>query len=226
MPGANRWLVVIPALALLAFLSFWGVRWAWGDVYATTALRQITKWDAEKSPPALETFLWVRRALERAQVLAPADPAIPELLGLMHLQQSDRPEFSELALEHFGRALALRPSSPYTWANVAEAKFRLGQTQAPFEEILLRAQALGPSEPETQRMMVELGSALWNELSAPAQREVKLALERAMRRNPLETLLISERRGRLDLACPLAAGEIRLEKSKWPKVCEELEAGA
>jgi hypothetical protein len=226
MPGASRWLAVIPAIALLAFLAFWSARWAWGDVYATTALRQVTKWGAEKSPPALETWLWVRRALERAQVLAPADPAIPELLGLMHLQQSDRAEFSELALEHFGRALVLRPSSPYTWANVAAAKFNLGQTKAPFEEIMLRAEVLGPAEPETQQMMVELGSALWNELSPPAQREVKLALERAMRRNPLETLLISERRGRLDLACPLAAGDIRLEKSKWPKVCEELETGA
>lgn len=217
----SRLVIVIPAIAALAFLSFWSVRWGVGDAYATTVNVKVAKWMADRTPPGLETWLWAKKTLLRAGALAPADPAVPELMGLLHLQQSDRAEFSELALEHFGRALELRPSSPYTWANVVDARFRLGQTKPPFEQILVETQRLGPSEPETQRLMVEMGSAMWDELSPPGQKAVRVSLEAAMRRNPLETLLISERRGRLDLACPFVRGDIRLVQTKWVKVCEE-----
>ena len=118
--------------------------------WPTRPLREINTWTATGVAPGLDTWMWVRADLQRAEELAPSDPAVPELLGVLHLQRAGRAEFSELALEHFARALELRPSSPYTWANVAEARYRLGMTQPPFERILVVTQRLGPSEPETQ----------------------------------------------------------------------------
>ena len=225
MDNRSRLVVVVPAIAVLVFLSFWGVRWGLGDAYAYAATREIAKWQTTRTSPELEAWMWVKKSLARAEALSPSDPAVPELMGVLHLTRAERPEYSELSLEPFGRALELRPSSAYTWANVAEAWYRLGQLQPPFERILLTAHGLGPSEPETQRLLVEIGSAMWDDISPEAQRAVKVALGAAMRRNPLETLLIAERRGRLDLACPFVPGDTRLEQTKWVTICEERDFG-
>ena len=162
------------------------------------------------------------RICERAERLRLRIPQPPELLGVLHLRRAGRAEYAELALEHFARALELRPSSPYTWANVAEARYRLGMTQAPFERILVVTQRLGPSEPETQRLVADLGLAMWDEIRPETQGAVAAAIGAGMRRNPLEMLQISERRGRLALACTHVPGDKRLRETKWVQVCADV----
>lgn len=162
----------------------------------------------------------VRADLERASLLSRTDPVAPELLGVLHLSRAVSPDYGESALEHFRRALVLRPSSPYTWVNVAEARYRVGMTAAPFEAVMLTAWRLGPAEPEVQRVLVDLGLALWEEGSPSLQDSVRGALAAAMRRNPQETLEIVARRGRLEMACPLAVSDKRLAKTKWPERCQ------
>ena len=219
MDRPSRVLVVVPAIATLAFVSVWAARWGTADALAHDATREINTWTATGVTPGIDTWMWVRSDLQRAERLSPSDPAVPELLGVLHLQRAGRAEFSELALEHFARALSLRPSSPYTWANVAEARYRLGMTQAPFERILVLTQRLGPSEPETQRLLAELGLAMWDEIGPETQQAVRSAIRAGMRRNPLETLRISERRGRLSVACVHVPGDARLKETKWVEAC-------
>ena len=222
MDRPSRVLLAVPAIASLVFLSVWAARWGMADALAYTATREINTWTASGVTPGIDTWMWVRSDLERAGKLSPSDPAVPELLGVLHLQRAGRAEFSELALEHFARAMELRPSSPYTWANVAEARYRLGMTQAPFERILVVTQRLGPSEPETQRLVAELGLAMWDEIRPETQGAVMAAVSAGMRRNPLEMLQISERRGRLHVACKHVPGDKRLRETKWVQACAEL----
>lgn len=191
--------MVVPAVATLAFLSVWAVRWGAADALAYSATREINTWTATRVTPGIDTWMWVRADLQQAERLSPSNPAVPELLGVLHLQRAGRAEFSEVALEYFYRALLLRPSSPYTWANVAEARYRLGMTGGAFERILMETWRLGPSEPETQRLLAELGLAMWDEIRPETRQVVAAAIGASMRRNPQETLQIATRRGRLDI---------------------------
>jgi len=224
MDRASRVLMIVPAVATLAFLAAWAVRWGAADFLAHEATREINTWTASRVTPGIDTWMWVRSDLQRAARWAPSDPQPDELLGVLHLQRAGRAEFSELALEHLGRALERRPSSPYTWANVAEGRYQLGMTQAPFETILVLTQHLGPSEPETQRLLAELGLALWDEMGSKGRAAVKAAVDAGMRRNPLEILQISERRGKLALACAHVSGNPRLRETKWVQTCTERES--
>ena len=219
MDKPSRVLMVVPVIATLGALCVFAMRWGVADSLSHDATREINTWTASRVTPGIDTWMWVRADLQRAERWAPSDPQPAELLGVLHLQRAGRAEFSELALEHFARALELRPSSPYTWANVAEARYRLGMTQPPFERILVETWRLGPSEPETQRLLAELGLAMWDEIQPETQQVVKAAVGAAMRRNPLETLQIAARRGKLSLACAHVPGDARLKETKWVAVC-------
>ena len=212
-------MLAVPAIALLACLSVFAACWGAADSLAYGATREINTWTASGRSPGIDAWLWVRDDLRRARELSPADPGIVELLGVLHLQRAGRAEFAEIALEHLEQALVLRPSSRYTWANVAEARYRLGRTGPPFAKVLEQAWRQGPSEPEVQRLLAELGLALWDELPAATRRDVAAAVAAGMRRNPLEILRISERRGRLRLACKHVAGDRRLAGTRWMETC-------
>lgn len=219
MGTGRRFLMVLPAVGALLLLSIFAVRWGIADSLARAATRDINSWAATRTSPGLDAWLAVRADLERAQGLSPSNPQPPELLGVMHLRRAGRAEYAEQALEHFGRSLALRPSSPFAWANVAEARYQLGMTAAPFERILVQSWRMGPSEPETQRLLADLGLAMWDEVGRDTQSAISAAIAAAMRRNPLDTLQISERRGRLALACSHVPGDKRLRETKWIAVC-------
>ncbi len=222
MDKPSRVLLVVPAIATLAMLAVWATRWGAADYLASEATTEMNTWVATRSTPGIDTWMWVREDLRRAERWAPFDPQPAELLGALHLQRSGRAEFPEVALEHLTRALELRPSSTFTWGNVAEARYRLGMTGRDFERILVMAQRLGPQEPETQRLLAELGLAMWDEVGDEAKNAVRAALAAGMKRNPLEILQISERRGKLLIACSQVPGDRRLRETKWVGVCNQI----
>jgi hypothetical protein len=118
----------------------------------------------------------------------------------------------------------LRPTSGYTWGNLLEAKYRIGESPAAFESALLRAAALGPSEPEVQRIVADIGLATWNESSPRARSATEGMVAAGMKRNPLETLQIAGRRGRLDVACLHLVESSRRIEPKWSQLCPSREA--
>jgi len=200
-PAPGRILVAAPAVAALLWLA--AVSFRAGEAAATVydAQKEMGTWAASGAPPGPQTLAWVTADLERARSVTPGDPEIEELLGELAGRRIDRPDFRDEALAHFARAIALRPTSPYTWAAVADARYRKGDTGPAFETALRRAAELGPAEPEVQRTVVDLGLATWDEV-APATREtVEKTVTGAMRRDAAEVLQIAGRRGRLAVAC-------------------------
>jgi len=103
--------------------------------------------------------------------------------------------------ELLARSLALRPVSPRTWANFAEASYLAGDTSQRFETALVTAAGLGPSDAQVQRLVGHYGLAVWDEAQPATRAAVEAAVSAGMRRNPLEMLQIAQRRGRLSVAC-------------------------
>jgi hypothetical protein len=219
-----RPLLAFASVATLGWLTSNAVRIGSAQSLVHDATRETATWTASHSRPASETIGWVEDDLLRAVALFANDPAAHELLGTMKLRRADSPEYMGGSLVYFGRALELRPTSPYTWANIAEAKYQIGDTGEVFAAALERAAQMGPAEPEVQRTVIDLGLAVWKEVAAKTRSSIERAVAAAMKRNPMETLQIAERRGRLDVACRHLADSARRTEPKWPQFCPNAEA--
>ena len=198
-PG--RLLVAAPAVGALLWLAVFSFRRGEAGAGVYDAEREMTTWAASGAAPGPQTLSWVTADLERAQSVTPGDPEIEELLGELAGRRIDRPDFGDEALAHFSRAAALRPTSPYTWAAIADARYRKGDTGPAFETALRRAAELGPAEPEVQRTVVDLGLATWDEVAPKTREAVEKTVTGAMKRDAGEILQIAGRRGRLAVAC-------------------------
>ena len=216
--------VLLPLLAGLGWASVVAVGLARADNAAFEASREMGVWAAARMQPEPGTVDSVRERLELAQRLSPADPTTQELLGILFAGRRDSAEYLSKGVVHFTHALQMRPASPYTWANLAEVKYNQGDTGGVFELALGRAAELGPSEPEVQRMVANYGLAVWDEVAPPTRQVIDRMVGAGVRRNPLEMLQISERRGRLAVACRHLVGASRTPDPKWYPLCQSTEA--
>jgi len=212
--------VAIPLVAALVGLTAWAAKLGTSETLAYEVADQIGAWQSKKVSPALEPWLQARDQLESAQRLTRKSGTVEELLGVLHAERRANPDFQKIALDHFVAALALRPGAPYTWADIADVRYRLGATGADYEQVLVNAAMLGPNEPEVQRIVVDYGLALWDDIGPETKTAVLRVIASGMRRNPMEMLKISERRGRLSLACPRVPSDARFPDPQWAKLCE------
>ena len=188
-------------------------------VAESNAKLESTGW--RKSPPSLDAWIEVRNELLEAERLAPGSPAVSESLGVLHARRSSSREFLIYARDYFAHSLQARPTSPYTWANYAEAKYLLGETGRPFEEALMSAARLGPWEPEVQRLIADLGLAVYHEVKPETRAVIASLVALGMRRNSLEILQISDKRGRLDVACMHVPNNRRVTDPQWIERCRK-----
>jgi hypothetical protein len=220
----TRLIVAVPALLALCWLSFSALRAGKADAIVYDASVEMNTWSASGAQPGEQTINWVDEDLQRAARWTPGNAYIYELLGLLSAHRANSPDSHAHSLAAFRRALELRPTSPYDWANVIDISYRNGDTGALFEHAIARATQLGPNEPAVQRTVVDYGLAVWDEV-APATREaVGTMVANGMRRNPKEMLQIGERRGRLAIACRQLPAEPRTLDSKWSQLCQGTEA--
>ena len=217
-------LLAFPLAALLAWLAVLAARDGNAGAIVYGAAKEMATWDASGAPPGAQTVTWVAADLARAQSITPGDPRIEEMLGDLARLRTDRADFLDQALRHFARAVQLRPSSPYTWAAIADALYRKGDTGPRFEAALRRAAELGPSEPEVQRTVADFGLATWDEIAPATRAAVEAMVTGAMRRDPAEALQIAERRGRLAVACRHLADAPRRAGSEGLSPCRSREA--
>jgi hypothetical protein len=218
-----RLAIAIPALVALAWATGAALRTGSADAIVYGASAEMATWAASHAQPGTQTWQWVHDDLERAARRTPDNPIVQELLGLLGARRLDRPEYLEEGLVHFKSAIDLRPTSPFTWANIADVKYQLGDTGREFETALVRAATLGPWEPQVQRTVANLGLAVWNEVAPSTRAVIDRMVAMGLRRNPAETLQISERRGRLDVACRHVSGIPSTTESKWSKLCQSTE---
>jgi hypothetical protein len=161
----------------------------------------------------------VQARLKEAERIHAGDPTQVELLGLLGSARADDPQYVAEGVNQLLRALVLRPTSPHTWAHLAEARYRLGESGRNLELALQRAAELGPAEPGVQHLVADYGLAVWNEVSPTTQVAIDRMVAAGIRRNPLEMLQISERRGRLEAACRHLTGSSRIPGTRRGSLC-------
>ena len=165
----------------------------------------------------------VKAALASGGLQAPKSPAANELIGVIEARRLG-PDAIQSARESFSRALAARPTSPYTWARLAEVMYRMGETGAHFEAALVKAAQFGPHEAEVQQTVAFYGLAVWDEALPKVRAAVDASVRAGIRRKPLEMLQIAARRGRLSVACRHLAGSLRQSAPKSIQFCPSMEA--
>lgn len=218
-----RFAVMAPAVAALGWLTSVAIHAGAADALVYDASREMGTWAASHAQPGVQTWTWVHEELERAAAAIPRSPTVHELLGDLDAH-AEGAEYRQEALVHFMKALELRPSSPYTWADIAELKYRIGDTGHDFEAALVRGAELGPAEPEVQQTVAFLGLAVWDEVAPATRTAIERMVAAGMRRDPEEMLRIAQRRGRLDVACRHLAGLPRQIELKWSSQCPSREA--
>jgi hypothetical protein len=70
-------------------------------------------------------------------------------------------------------------------------------------------------------MVSDVGLAVFDEVQLSTREQIQATVQRGMRSNPLEILQISDKRGRLDVACPYVAGNRRMSDPKWVERCNQ-----
>lgn len=218
--AAMRWAVAVPAVMGIAILGQSAARSGIAGETVYRVAQEMDTWSASGAEPGLQTVGWLLSDLEVAARSTPGDPNVQELLGSLSARRIPRPGFLDEALVHFRRAVELRPTSPYSWANIVAADYRKGETGGELEAALRNAAMLGPAEPEVQRAVIDYGLALWDEEAPRTRQAVEATITGAMKRDPGETLQIAERRGRLAVACRHLADAPRRVDSEWRLLCK------
>lgn len=218
-----RFAVAIPAIVVLAALASQALHLGASGETVYRSAQEMATWRASGLEPDAGGVEWLIADLDAARAKAPGDPNIEELLGTLSLKRIDRPRFLEEALSHFRRAVDLRPTSPYSWADIVAADYRKGDSTGEIQAAIRNAARLGPAEPEVQRTVIDYGLALWDEESPQTRQAVETAITGAMKRDPAEALQIAERRGRLAVACRHLADAPRRVDPEWGLLCRSRE---
>lgn len=218
-PSYARWLCVAVAAAVLAWAAgeSWQAARAHRSVEVATSALQAWR---DQPPRGVDgSSLW--KQLQRAEALEPDNPATQELLGLLAVRRHGDFAMLEQAIARFERSLAARPVSPNTWANLAAARYQISDTGPAFQAALRNAAGLGPSHPNTQRLVAFHGLAVLDEVDVATRLAVEGAVAAGMRRSPAEFLAIAERRGRVDVACRYLPEVRRRIDPRWARLCIE-----
>lgn len=180
---------------------------------------EITGWaERRATPPPPGRLQEAITSLTDALALTPDDPTLIEHLGVaLELRAagfppgSDRRLYLAQALVHFRKAAALRPTSPYTWANILVAKYRLGQVDAEFFGAMHHALDFGPWEPAVQLIVADTALGAWDGLDSGLRTRVTENLQRAAVRQADALARIATKQRRIELVC---AASIEKMKNK------------
>jgi cytochrome c-type biogenesis protein CcmH/NrfG len=211
--------IAIAAAIAVTWLATQAVRLGSAGETVYRSAQERASWSASGQEPDRQGVDWLVSDLQDADRLAPHDPNVQELLGSLAAKRIDRQNFLDEALAYYRRAVQLRPTSPYVWAEIVATDYRRGDTGAKIEAALRNAAMLGPAEPEVQRTVIDYGLALWDEEAPETRRAVETTITGAMKRDPGETLQIAERRDRLAVACRHLADAPRRVDPEWRLLC-------
>ena len=201
MKATARLLIGIPAAAVVALIAVYDLDAGTANAQARAISGEVGSWALLATGPRTDTAASLQDDLSRVEGRLPDRAYGQELAGIIAAGQRDAPDGMTKAKSLFSKAVQGRPVSPYTWANIAHVDYEVGQTGEEFERALRHAAELGPWEPAVQATVVNYGLAVRDEVTPQTRAAIDQMVSNAMRRNPLETLQIAERRGRLDVAC-------------------------
>lgn len=189
-------------------LADWrGMRWR----------HEISNWAERRSSPPPDRLQEAIATLIDTLGLTPEDPTLREHMGIAHeLRASASPPGSLSArlnlaqsLEYFRQSAALRPTSPYTWANILLAKYRLGQFDDEYFDAMRNALTFGPWEPAVQLIVADAALGAWDRLDEDLRARATENLRRATLRQSDGLARIASFHRRLDLICAVAFKEMQ-----------------
>jgi len=195
------------AVALLALLAFVALKHGWADIAAFQGRALTRSWDRDPKPFSKDEWMVAQSRLENSLSLNPGDPGVSEDLGRLHelrtraLQGTDTAAELAVAIDYLRRSLRTRPTSPYTWANLAFVKSRLGSLDDEFYNSIQNAALLGPWEPEVQLLLADIGFRYWSRMPKEAQNIVHGAIHRGLKRQDAKLFELASRYGRIDVMC-------------------------
>jgi len=179
-------------LLLLVYALSIATRTGLADVYAAPAKSYLqTKREADEVLTR-EEWQAVYDSLIRALALAPGDPENLSELGRLHrilleaddLDAGEISRYGDAGAGYYQAALALRPTWPWDWGNLALVKYQQYQdASAVYQDALVRAVEFGPRESSLQVRVAELGAGSWWALNPAAALAVLTAADRALERD-------------------------------------------
>lgn len=196
-------------IAALLALCVVALERGWADIVSFQGRSAIRTWDKQRLVPAADAWGLGHERLQHARILDAANPAIAEdIARLYELRAIANPATGpaanadfRLALEYLRASARARPGSPYTWANIALVKSRLGQRDEEFLRAIRQAAAFGPWEPEVQLLVAEIGLREWDRLPEAARTSVRSAIARGLKRQDEKLFDFALRFSRLDVLC-------------------------
>ena len=208
-PAWRGWLLLALVLPTAAWVLYESQRVFRADWASAAERQQVLTWVSGAAlPKSQQEWDTAQAALQASLDLAPDDPDMQERMGDLHAVAGQR-DWADPALraQHYARAasyydaaIALRPSSPQTWAMLAAARQAMGTPPAAVQAAWARAQRLGPFEGHVQPILMQVVLADWEGASpamqawakdlfdrgsAPTQRDINaLALRYGLRFDP------------------------------------------
>ena len=208
--------VLFAAALLIAGMYAAAVRGLADAHYTSARLTLAEAAPANSAPPRPEALSSAQASVREALALEPSNPLFVEqsarlqelrALGLRRGDPAIRDGLRQ-SLAQYRVAAAMRPGSPYVWANIAMLKARLDDMDFEFYGSLERAGRLGPWEPQVQIAMIDVGLTAWTWLARPGKDLVLGALERGLLRQAPEIRRIAAIHGTLPQVCAFAGGRL------------------
>jgi hypothetical protein len=208
--------VSIAALLLvLGYALSIAARTGLADVYAEPAKSYLQM--KRSAGEALTGDEWqaLDASLIRALALAPGDPENLSELGRLHrimleannLDAQEISRYGNAGAGYYLAALAVRPTWPWDWGNLAMVKYQQYQdASGVYQDALVRALEFGPREPILQDRVAVLGINSWPALNPAATLAVLTAADRALERDAQSFSEISDAKERWRPLCTRAGG--------------------
>jgi hypothetical protein len=168
------------------------VRTGLADVYAAPAKSYLQMKRGAGEVLTRDEWQALDASLIRALALAPGDPENLSELGrlyriLLEADDLDAEEilrYGDAGAGYYQAALALRPTWPWDWGNLALVKYQQYQdASGVYQDALVRAVEFGPRESSMQDRVTELGINSWSALNPAATLAVLTAADRALERD-------------------------------------------
>lgn len=169
--------VVLIALIAMA-LIFGGVRMTSAGIADFQAQAFLADWETKSAQPSQRAWDVAHQAARRAIAHYPvANGAYLERLGYIHAWQhfsqpfgsTDAQPSRQAARDAQRAAVQARPTWPYAWAALAEAKLNLLEFDDEFHQALANALRYGPYRADIQRRVAAVGFIAWPQLSPHQQ---------------------------------------------------------
>lgn len=193
---ARRWLIAALLMALCVWAAQRAARLGWASYQTIEARALLHQWIAQPGPIDQKVWGRVHASFLTALAWDPDNPVYHAgfadlyLVRLPNASTGDRAlmrPYFELALRHYVRAAALRPTWPYTHAGIASVKWQLDDLDADFRRAIVQASRYGPWETAVHERLIVVGYRSWAALGETEREAIGGNVQRAHQYRPQET---------------------------------------